>query len=211
VPTLSDLVSLLRTDLRDSGADRWPTATLERHIRRAVRELSEVMPQEKKTTLQTTIGSRDVSISGLADLVRVEAVEYPLGDWPPSYVPFSVWQTTLTMHLEGTPGAVEDLSVLWGALHVVDGSGSTVPGYAEDVVLVGAAGYAAVEWSSFATNRANVSGVQAVENYGEFGRERLRQFRAALRRLGRNARVRTSQLYTTGRPRASRQVVSFET
>jgi len=63
------------------------------------------------------------------------------------------------------------------------------------VVVTGAAAYAALEWASFATNRANVAGQDAFENYKGWGEERLRQFREALRGFGREARVRNAALY----------------
>jgi hypothetical protein len=207
VPTLANLVSTLRTDLRDSGGDRWPTATLERHIGRAARELSAFLPQEKKTTLETTGGSRDVSIATLADLVRVEAVEWPTGRYPRSLVAFSVWQTTLTLLVDAPPAGVENVFVYWGAQHVIDTNGSSVPSYAEETLLLGAAGYAAVEWASFATNRANVSGTEAVEDYRRWGEDRLRQFRAGLRRLG--SRVRSGRLYVPDEAATGRDTVSF--
>lgn len=60
------------------------------HIDRALTELSEAMPQEKTATLATTAGSREVSLVGL-DVMGVEAVEYPVGEYPPAYIGFGTW------------------------------------------------------------------------------------------------------------------------
>jgi hypothetical protein len=212
-PTSTSLTTLrgrLRQELHDEDAAnyRWTDTVLHRHLARAVRELSLVLPREQKTALSTTAGSRELSVSGLGDLVRVEAVEYPTGQWPPSYAAFSLFETTLTLLITGAPGGVEPVNVYWGKLHTLDGSTSTLPAAAEDVVVTGAAAYAALEWASFATNRANVSGTAAFENYQAWGEERLRQFREALRGFVREARVRHAALYRPERP-ASRNTVQW--
>jgi|SRR3990172_2078494 len=195
--TLTTLRGRLRKELHDedSASYRWTDAVLDRHLARATRELSLVLPQEQKSTLSTTAGSRDLSLSSLSDRVRIEAVEYPTGQWPPSFIQFSVFESTLTLLTEAAPAAVENVNVYWGRLHTLDTSTSTLPAVAEDVVVTGAAAYAALEWASFATNRANVAGQDAFENYKGWGEERLRQFREALRGFGREARVRNAALY----------------
>src|SRR3989337_918181 len=106
---LSDMRGRLRKDLHDEDLQnqRWTDGELDRHIQRAVRDFSLSLPIEAKTTLTTTAGSRDLSISSLADLVAVEAVEYPAGSYPPTYVPYSVWLSTLSMLIDSPPDAAE--------------------------------------------------------------------------------------------------------
>ncbi len=203
------LVALLRVDLHDEDSNnyRWEDATLERHLERAVAEFSLVRPQELKSTLSTTDGSRELDVSGLTDLVRVEAVEYPVGQDPHAYVQWSVWADVLEMLIDATPGDSEDVDVFWTALHVVDGDGSTVPAQFDALLLTGAAGYAAREWASYATNRANVAGPGAVRDYGAWGAARLEEFKAGLRRL---RRVRSSRLYTPALPEPDQSTVRWE-
>jgi hypothetical protein len=74
----------------------------------------------------------------------------------------------------------------------------------EDVVAVGAAGYAAVEWAAFATNRVNVGGSRTPEEFLRWGREKLRFFKEELRRLGRRNRVRVNRLYRSYYPPVSK-------
>jgi hypothetical protein len=174
------LVALLRIDLHDEDSNnyRWVDDTLERHIERAV-----------------------------ADLVRIEAVEYPVGQDPHAYVQWSVWADVLELPIDATPGDSEDVDVFWTALHVVDGDGSTVPAQFDALLLTGAAGYAAREWASYATNRANVAGPGAVRDYGAWGTARLEEFKAGLRRL---RRVRSSRLYTPALPEPDQSTVRWE-
>jgi hypothetical protein len=212
MPDIDDLRDRLRQELHDedSGAYRWTDAVLDRHLTRATRVLSFVWPDEHKTTLSTTAGSRDLSLSTLSDLVRIEAVEFPAGQYPPVYVQFSVFAGTLTLLVDGAPGDAEDVAVYWGKLHTLDASTSTLPAVAEDAVVIGAAGYAAIEWASFATNRANVAGVTAVEQYRAWGEAQLARFRAQLDELGQRARVRTASLFTPARDSSSRDVVQWQ-
>jgi hypothetical protein len=211
--TTTNIVTLrnrLRQELHDEDASdrRWLDAVLDRHLVRAARELSLVLPREQKTSLTTTPGSRDVSIAALSDLVRVEAVEYPTAQWPPSYVRFSVYGTTLTLLLDGAPGSAQSLNVYWGALHTLNTSASSLPPAAEDAVVLGAGGYAALEWAGFATNRANVAGTAAFEHYRAWGEERLQRFREALRAFGSEARLRNASLYSPA-PGGSRSTVQW--
>src|SRR3989304_2357917 len=126
---LSEMRGRLRKDLHDEDAanQRWTDGELDRHIQRAVRDLSLSAPLEAKTTLSTTAGSRDLSIAGLADLVAVERVEYPTGDSPPTCVPYSVWLSTLTMLIDAAPAGVESVNVHYTKLHILDATSSTPP------------------------------------------------------------------------------------
>src|SRR3989304_1465181 len=120
---------------------RWTDAVLNRHIDRAVRELSAVWPRERKTTAQTAAGSREVSVP-LDQLVRIEAVESPTGEWPPAFVQWQLYGSVLTLLLESAPAAVADVNVYWGQLHAVDATQSTLPTAAEDAGVTGARGAA---------------------------------------------------------------------
>ena len=194
---LSEMRDRLRKDLHDEDPQnqRWTDAELDRHIQRAVREFGLSVPLEAKATLSTTADSRDLSIAGLTDLVAIEAAEYPVGNYPPTYVPFSVWLSTLTMLIDSSPGAVEDVDVYYTKLHTLDATTSTLPARFEDVVATGAAAYAALEWASFATNRVNVGGQDVWRDYLTWGQERLAEFQRALARHGRRNTVRVRRLY----------------
>lgn len=192
----------VRKDLHDEDSSnyRWADAVLDRHIGRAVAEYSVADPLEQKTALTATPGSRDISIATLTDLVDVEHVEWPAGEFPPQLVGFSLWQTTLTLDVVNAPSAAGNVNVYWTKLHTLDGTTSTVPARFDELIAEGAAGYAALDWTSFATNRINTGGDDVWGRYKAFADERLRQFRATLARLGRNNTVRQRRLYTTDAP-----------
>jgi len=207
---LPTLRARLRKDLHDEDASnyRWTDGELDRHIQHAVREFSLAVPLEAKAALTTTAESRDLSIAGLTDLVAIEAVEYPAGRYPPEYARFSVWLTTLTLLVDGLPGNGEDVNVYYTKLHTIDGTSSTVPARFEDVVAAGAAGYAALEWASFSTNRVNAGGRDVWREYLAWGQERLGEFQRALARHGRRNAVRARRLYAPAGPAPDQSTVA---
>ncbi len=188
----------LRQDLHDEDASayRWSDEELDRHIERSVREFSLAIPLEASAALTATPGSRDLSIASLTGLVAIEAVEYPTEDYPPTLARYSVWEDTLTLLVDSPPADAADVVVYYTKLHTLDGSSSTIPPRFEDVVAAGAAGYAALEWASFATNRINAGGNDVWREYLAWGRERLTEFQRAIARHGRRNAVRPRRLYT---------------
>jgi hypothetical protein len=203
---LSEMISLVRNDLHDteSGSYRWTDAELTRHIGRAVAELSESLPQPIKATLPTTARSRELDISSLSDRIMVAAVEYPLGTLPPSYQQFFIWGDTLTI-MSGDEPDGGNCAIYYGSLHTLDAQGSTLPSKYEDLGAGGAAGYAAIEWASYATNRVNIGGTLTPREYLDWGNQRLKDFRQELRRLGRRNIIRVSSLYSPYAPFLSSQ------
>lgn len=193
---LADMRAIVRRDLHDedSGSYRWTNDEIDRHILRAVKEYSQALPREQRATLSTTAGSREIGISSLSDRVTVQAVEYPVGGFPPLYQRFSVWGDTLTLLGRETPDGSNAL-VYYGSLHTLGASSSTIPAPHEDLVATGACGYAATAWAVYAINRVNTGGAGAAEGLLRWGKDRLDAFHRELKRLGRRNRVRVSTLY----------------
>jgi len=196
----------IRTDVRrdlhdeDAAAYRWTDTVLDRHIARAVTEYSVASPHEEKTTLTTTAGSRDLSVASLTALIAIEAVEWPVGEFPPRRVGWSQWQNTITMDVVNAPSGVENVYVYWLGPHTLNGSTSTIPAHHDEIITAGAAGYAALDWASYATNRLNIGSADVWGRYKAFADERLRRFRTELHELGRNNTVRVRRMYTTDAP-----------
>ena len=199
---LAEMRARLRQDLHDEDESnyRWSDEELNRHIEHALRELSLAVPLEAKATLTTTAGSRELSLSTISDLVAIEAVEYPVGRYPPRYVRFSLWGDTLTLLVEGAPSGGEEVYIYYGKLHTLDETASTIPSPLEDLVVIGGAGYAAIEWASFATNRLNVGGESTWRNYLTWGQDRLASFLRGLSKHSRKNVVRSRQLYRPYEP-----------
>jgi len=194
--TIADIRGRVRKDLGDTtaGAYRWSDDELDRHIARALEELSRAIPREQVALAATTPGSREIDLSGLASLIEVEAVEYPVDSFPPVMPGFSTWADSLTLHTETAPDG-GDARLYYTAAHVVDGSGSTLAGFLEDVLAAGAGAYAALEWAVAGIDRLNTGGPDVANQYESWGRARLTAFRQLLHQHGRSNRVRGRRLY----------------
>ena len=202
---LTDMRTIVRRDLHDEDATnyRWTNDELDRHIAHTVKEFSEYMPYEQKATKATTSGSREIDISTITGRVMVEAVEYPVNNFPKRYQRFSLWGDTLTLLGDEIPDG-SNAYIYYGRLHTLDASSSTISTMYEDLIAAGACGHAAVEWAAYAINRVNVGGTLTPSELLTWGREKLNYFRQELKRLGRSNRVRIRVLYESYYPSLSK-------
>jgi hypothetical protein len=193
---LNTMRSIVRRELKDEDAAnyRWSDDELDRHIAHAVKEFSEAVPLPTKATLPTTPGSRVIDISPLTDRVMVEAVEYPVDKFPPCYQRFALWGHALTLFSDEVPDG-SNCNIYYGMLHTLNAQESTIPAKHEDLIAIGAEGYAALEWANYAINRVSVGGTTTPREFLNWGNQRLKQFRSELKRLGRRNLVRIRQLY----------------
>lgn len=202
--TLGMAMERVRRDLGDTDVVNavWSGEDLERHLRRAVREISLEVPREMKAVLQTTAGSRDVSVASLMGRVGILAVEWPVGEYPARYVRWSVWQETLTLLVDGAPTATENVNVLWHGVHSLEPDGSSVPGWAEELVVLGGVGYALEEASVRAVNDVNLGGSLVAREYARQAVRALGEFREGIQRRGIRGSVRVSRFYVPAAPLA---------
>lgn len=190
--TISELRQRLRVDLHDPDGELWPDAVLDRHIERALHELSLSLPDERVAIVATTPNSRDVSLAGIPGLIGVEAVAYPSGATPPHFVPFRRWGETLTILGDLVPDGSN--ATLWvRAAHTIDASGTTLPEHFVDVLAAGAAAYAALERALSRTETLNLES-EVPRRYAEWGRAWHTAFRQLLQEHGLRAKVRARRL-----------------
>lgn len=192
---LSDMRALVRRDLKDESSPyRWSDDELDRHIARAVKDLSERVPLPARATIATVADSWDIDVSAVTNRIMAVALEYPTGEVPRLFQRFSIWGDTLTI-ISGTKPDGSNCYFYYGKLHTLAGT-STIPPKHEDLVATGAAGHAAVSWGAYAINRVNVGGGTTPKEFLAWGKDQLRHFREELTRLGRRSRLRSQQLNT---------------
>ena len=202
---LAEVRTIVRRDLHDEDDTnyRWTDDELDRHIAHAVKDFSEAIPYEQKAIKATASGSREIDISTLTDRIVIEAVEYPVAQFPKKYQRYSLWADTLTLLGDEVPEG-SNAYIYYGKPHTIDAEGSSIPTKHEDLVATGACGYAAVEWAAYAINRVNAGGLMTPKEFLTWGREKLRYFKAELKRLGRRNRVRIRSLYEPYYPPVSK-------
>ena len=193
---LTEMRTRVRRDLKDEDAQnyRWSDEELERHVDHALREFSQAIPREMKAEIATTPSSREIDIASLTDRVMVEAVEYPISKFPPRYQRFSLWLETITLLGDELPDG-SNCYIYYGKVHTLDATTSTIPSHLEDLVAIGAEGFALVEYAAYSINRVSVGGEDTADNFRRRGNELLDHFRSELKRLGRKGRLRARRLY----------------
>ena len=193
---ISEMRELVRRDLHDESVAgfRWTDGEIDRHILHAVRDFSAACPEEARAARATTAASRSLDIADLADRVMVEAVEYPVDRFPPHFQRFALWGNRLTFLGDEVPDG-SDTYIYYGKLHKIDAAGSSVPALYEDLIVTGAAGYAAIQWAAYAINQVNTGGRQTPEEFLAWGKVKLSQFEERLNTVSQRNRVRVRSLY----------------
>ena len=85
---LSAVRAEIRQMLRDefTGEDyEWKEDELDIHIGHCLREISKVSPYIVREVKTTIANSRELDISSIEDLIRIEKLEYPTGNYPRKY------------------------------------------------------------------------------------------------------------------------------
>jgi len=190
---LATMRARVREDLQDEDEAnyRWTNDQVDGAIERVVREFSIVKPIQQQDDIATVESSRDIDISSLTGLIRVESVEFPIGENPSYYQKFRIWQDTIQMSDEGNGS---DARVRWYKEHTLDAESSTIPTQFEEIIVLGATGYLATSASVYTVDKATIAGKWATINFLKWGKERLDRYEKKLKAL--QSRVITREFYT---------------
>lgn len=190
---LSTMRARVREDLQDEDEAnyRWTNDQVEGAIERVVKEFSIVSPIQQQDDIATVESSRDIDISSLSGLIRVESVEFPIGNNPPYYQRFDIWGTKLYMADKGDGG---DARVRWYKEHTLDAESSTIPSQFEEIIVLGATGYLASSASVYTVDKATIAGKWATINFLKWGQQRLDRYEKKLKAL--KSRVITREFYS---------------
>jgi len=195
------MTTAVRRDLHDEDAAnyRWTDDELHRHIDHAVSDVSRAVPlQEIAALVIAGDDDKEIDISAVTDRIVVDAVEYPTDEDPRRYRRFSVWGDTLTLLIDDSVTAAEDVNMYYSKKHTLNGGGSsTLPVYLEDLVATGAAAYATREWAAYAINQANIGGEDVPKHFLTWANERLDYYRKELKRQSRRSSIRVRELYSS--------------
>jgi hypothetical protein len=138
--------------LQDSGAARWSTDDVDEGIRTALEYYSRSSPAHAIGTITLAAAGREIDISSLTGLIRVEKVwwDYDSSDpaYPPNWRQFEVWPgAVLYIDDRTAPSSGDHVRVWYTKQHTINGldsaSSTTVPAEDIDVLIAGAAHYAA--------------------------------------------------------------------
>ena len=148
-PNLRDRVE---ARLQDSGNSRWSTDDTDEAIRTALEEYGQFQPYETVGTVALSADGREIDISSLTGLLRVERVwwDYDSSDpgYPPNWRQFEVWPgSILYIDDREEPSSGDTVRVWYTKMHTVKGldgaTATTVPEEDLGSIVTGAAYHAA--------------------------------------------------------------------
>jgi len=192
---LATMRARVRQDLQDTDAEnyRWTDDEVDAAIERVVREFSLACPIEEEDDLATTDGSRDIDISSLSGLLKVNSVEFPLDNIPPHYQHFDVWSWFVYMQEEGDG---DDARIRWSKQHTLDADESTIPQQFEEIIVLGATGYLATSASVYTVDKVSTGGAATSPNYLKWGQARLERYEKKLKAIAVTSHAIPMELYT---------------
>jgi len=192
---LIEMRARVREDLQDTDASnyRWTDDEVDGAIDRVVMEYSLHAPIEQQADIATTDGDTELDISTLTGLLKIESVEFPLGQTPKYYQRTDYWAGHLYMEDEGDG---ENARVRWLKKHTLAAGSTTIPTEHEEIIVLGATGYLAMSASAYTVDRASIAGRHATINFKAWGRERLDRYDEKLKAISRGSKVVSRELYT---------------
>ena len=118
---LTEMRARVREDLQDTDSQnyRWTDDEVDGAIERIVMEYSLHTPIEQQDDIATTDGDTELDISSLTGLLKIESVEFPIGQAPKYLQRTEYWAGHLYMEDEGNGN---DARVKWLKRHTLLGA-----------------------------------------------------------------------------------------
>ena len=135
-------------------------------------------------TLVTTEDEKDIDLSGIVDIIRVQRCEFRISHPsknPRQFRGFSIFGDTLTMDINFLPSANEEVHLYLHKKHTLTDKTSTLKSQHETVLIQGVTARAAMNKGREQINALNVGGVNVGERMVAWGREQLGLYFGALR------------------------------
>ena len=114
VKTLSAIRGTARQFLRDEytgNTYEFADDELDLHINECLVEISQRRPYEVRETVVSD-GTKEVDISSITNLLRVDKAECPVGSDPPDYRDVSVFGDTLRINVDTAPASGDSVYIL---------------------------------------------------------------------------------------------------
>jgi hypothetical protein len=190
--TLTTMRDRVEVVLQDSTNATWSTDDIDEAIRQVLEQYSRRKPQRKIATKNLSSDGREIDISTISNLLRVEQVWCPYDSsdpsHPPNWVHFEVWPGPLLYIIDPTEPSSGDVIRIWYSqehtLNLLDGAeATTFPVDDESFLVHGAAAFAArfraIELAESATVDSKV-----FDRLQEWVRQAMREFSEGLYQRG---------------------------
>jgi len=196
---LTDILRLVRDELKDAGEADYTDAVVEAGIRVALNEINKVSPYQDVETVTLTDESPFYDVSDIADLLEVVCAYYPVTST------YEYWKNkrnvtrfgdNIRIEMDARPsGDDEEAYLECEKRHTLTELTSTLRPYEEEAVIVGGAAAVAMAHARPTINRQNVGGGKVPSGLMTWGQLKQKQFDGLLDAMPRKASS-TYQLYS---------------
>jgi len=187
---LSAIRARVEARLQDAGHARWSADDLDEAIRAALEDYAQYQPDHAVTEIALSAAGREIDLSSVPDLLRVERVWWDYDAASPGYPPrwrqFEVWPGAI-LYIDDPeePQAGDVVRVWYTRPHAIDGldgaTATTIPVDDVGIVVAGAAAYAALSRAVELAEALNVDR-DVPDRLLQWGKDQHKAFRAQARR-----------------------------
>lgn len=196
--TIRDRVEVM---LQDTGNAIWDAAVIDEGINQALDQYSLVKPLHMETVITLPGDGHEIALSGIADLIGVLNVWWPYDSaataetWPPNRVRgFRLWwddaQAVLFLEIDdgAQPKLDDEVRVWYTKRQTIENFGTgditSIQGEHESLIILGAAGHAAMSRTVDLIETAGTDLYQ-VGILGTWGQRKIREFETQIKALQR--------------------------
>jgi len=192
---LTEMRARVREDLQDTDAAtyQWTDDQVDGAIQRCVDEYSIRAPIEKMDDVTTALDDAELDISSLTGLLKIESIEFPIGQSPRYYQRYAHWAGRVFMTDKGDGN---NARVKWLQKHTLDAGSTTIPAEHEEIIVLGATGYLAMTASIHVVDRANIAGRYGTRGFRAWGQDRLARYDSKLKAIAHARRTIQRTFYT---------------
>lgn len=183
--TLTTLRDRVEVTLQDASNERWSADDLDEAIRKAVEQYSRRNPHQLIATINLSSDSREIDISGISGLLRVEKVWWDYDSATPGYPPnwrqFEVWPGGILYIDDPVQPTAGDVARLWynkkQTLDGLDGAGATSIADEDITYIVTGAGHFAAQARAIELAETLTVDKDVVKRLSDWAHEQGKNFR----------------------------------
>lgn len=149
-------IAAIARDLGDPDNAIWTEDDLSRHLDHALADLADAVGGQGSEDI-TADGSSGYDLGDYTDIRALLAVEWPVGQQPPAYLRFSIWDGYVFLR-DARPSGGDTVRLHFRTGFTVDDMSSDVPAELEELAVLGARGYAMLQQAARTIGTVNVDG-----------------------------------------------------